>query len=156
MAVKALAAAKHVTGKPMATTSPIPNARSRPPPIWAAIAASSSSCASPAVGEGHELIAEGVLGQMRFANLTFRRPFGGGSATGGAPRATVGSWISEEPIIISTCCFGTSTARLAGKCRPAASHSRFAERHGRCLAAILTFADGSYGVPQCLAGFEHS
>jgi myo-inositol 2-dehydrogenase/D-chiro-inositol 1-dehydrogenase len=101
MAVKALEAGKHVLlEKPMATT--LADAER-------VVAAAGRSDRYLGIGlELHvsrqwakvrELIGQGALGRMRFANLMlFRRPFRGGSGNWRRTRATVGSWILEEPI----------------------------------------------------------
>ena len=91
MAIKALEAGKHVLlEKPMATTLADGER------LVAAAERSGRHCGivlqlrvSRQWARVRELIAEGALGRMRFANLTlFRRPFGGGAGDWRRTRAT--------------------------------------------------------------------
>ena len=106
-----------------------------------------------------ELIAEGALGRMRFANLTlFRRPFGGGAGNWRRTRATVGSWILEEPIhYIDLLLWYFRERGLPVEVSASGVASPQGPGMSDAFTATMTFADGSYAVfSQCLAGFEHS
>ena len=161
MAVKALAAGKHVLlEKPMATTLADTER------LVAAAERSGRHCGivlqlrvSRQWARVRELIAEGVLGQMRYANLTlFRRPYGGGSGNWRRTRATVGSWILEEPIhYIDLLLWYFRERGLPVEVSASGVASPLGPGMDDAFTAILTFADGSYAVfSQCLAGFEHS
>jgi myo-inositol 2-dehydrogenase/D-chiro-inositol 1-dehydrogenase len=161
MAVKALEAGKHVLlEKPMATT--LADAER-------VIAAAERSGRYLGIGlELHvskqwakvrALIEEGALGRMRFANLTlFRRPFRGGSGNWRRTRATVGSWILEEPIhYIDLLLWYFRERGLPVEVAASGVASPLGPGMFDAFTATLTFADGSYAVfSQCLAGFEHS
>jgi len=101
MALAALEAGKHVLlEKPMATT--LADAER----LVAAAERSGSYIGiglelhvSKQWGRVRELIAEGTIGRLRYANLAlFRRPFRGGSGNWRHTSDRVGSWILEEPI----------------------------------------------------------
>jgi myo-inositol 2-dehydrogenase / D-chiro-inositol 1-dehydrogenase len=161
MAVKALDAGKHVLlEKPMATTLADSER------VVAAAERSGLHCGlvlqlrvSRQWARVRELIAEGALGRMRFANLTlFRRPFGGGAGDWRITPDKVGSWILEEPIhYLDLLLWYFHERGLPVE----VSASGLASPHGPGMSdaftATLTFADASYAVfTQCLAGFEHS
>jgi myo-inositol 2-dehydrogenase / D-chiro-inositol 1-dehydrogenase len=161
MAVKAFEAGKHVLlEKPMATT--LADAER----VVAAAERSGRYCdsvlqlrVSRQWAKVRELIAEGALGQMRFANLTlFRRPFGGGSGNWRRTRATVGSWILEEPIhYIDLLLWYFRERGLPVEVSASGLASPQGPGMTDAFTATMTFADGSYAVfSQCLAGFEHS
>ena len=101
MAMKALAAGRHVLlEKPMATTlgdaERLVEAAERSG-LYLGIGLELH--VSRQWAKVRDLIAEGALGSLRFANLgLFRRPFRGGSGDWRRTPATVGSWILEEPI----------------------------------------------------------
>jgi len=161
MAVQALEAGRHVLlEKPMATT--LADAGR----VVAAAERSGLHCGSVLQlrvsrqwARVRELIAGGALGRMRFGSMTlFRRPFRGGAGDWRVNRATVGSWILEEPIhYIDLLLWYFHERGLPVE----VSASGVASPHGPgmddAFTATLTFADGSYAVfTQCLAGFEHS
>jgi myo-inositol 2-dehydrogenase/D-chiro-inositol 1-dehydrogenase len=161
MAVRALEAGKHVLlEKPMATT--LADAER----LVAAAERSGRHCGivlqlrvSRQWARVRELIAEGVLGRMRFANLTlFRRPFRGGSGSWRLTPATVGSWILEEPIhYIDLLLWYFRERGLPVEVAASGLASPLGPGMSDAFTATLTFADGSYAVfSQCLAGFEHS
>jgi myo-inositol 2-dehydrogenase/D-chiro-inositol 1-dehydrogenase len=161
MAVQALEAGRHVLlEKPMATTFA---------DAERVVAAAERSGRYVGIGlELHvskqwakvrELIAEGALGRMRFANLTlFRRPFRGGSGNWRRTGATVGSWILEEPIhYIDLLLWYFRERGLPVEVSASGVASPLGPGMFDAFTATLTFADGSYAVfSQCLAGFEHS
>jgi myo-inositol 2-dehydrogenase/D-chiro-inositol 1-dehydrogenase len=161
MAVQALEAGKHVLlEKPMATT--LADAER-------VVATAERSGRYLGIGlELHvsrqwakvrELIAAGALGRMRFANLAlFRRPFRGGSGNWRRTRASVGSWILEEPIhYIDLLLWYFRERGLPVEVSATGVASSLGPGMFDAFTAILTFADGSYAVfTQCLAGFEHS
>jgi myo-inositol 2-dehydrogenase/D-chiro-inositol 1-dehydrogenase len=161
MAVQALEAGKHVLlEKPMATT--LADAER-------VVATAESSGRYLGIGlELHvsrqwakvrELIAEGALGRMRFANLTlFRRPFRGGSGNWRRTAATVGSWILEEPIhYIDLLLWYFRDLGLPVEVSAHGVASPVGTGMYDAFTATLTFEDGSCAVfSQCLAGFEHS
>jgi len=161
MAVKALEAGKHVLlEKPMATTLADTER------LVAAADRSGRHCGivlqlrvSRQWARVRELIAEGALGQMRFGNLTlFRRPFRGGSGNWRRTRATVGSWILEEPIhYIDLLLWYFRERGLPVEVSASGAASPLGPGMSDAFTATMTFGDGSYAVfSQCLAGFEHS
>jgi myo-inositol 2-dehydrogenase/D-chiro-inositol 1-dehydrogenase len=161
MAVQALAAGKHVLlEKPMATTLADSER------LVAAAERSGRHCGivlqlrvSKQWARVRELIAEGALGRMRFANLTlFRRPFGGGADNWRRTRDTVGSWILEEPIhYIDLLLWYFRERGLPVEVSANGLASPNGPGMTDAFTATMTFADGSYAVfSQCLAGFEHS
>jgi myo-inositol 2-dehydrogenase/D-chiro-inositol 1-dehydrogenase len=161
MAIKALEAGKHVLlEKPMATTladgERLVAAAERSGKY---VGIGLELHVSKQWGRVRELIAEGTLGRLRYANLTlFRRPFRGGSGGWRHTSERVGSWILEEPIHyidlllwyfrerglpVEVSADGVPSARGAGM------YDAF--------TCTLRFADGAYAVfSQCLGGFEHS
>ena len=161
MAIKALEAGKHVLlEKPMATTLADSER------LVAAAERSGRHCGivlqlrvSRQWARVRELIAEGALGRMRFANLTlFRRPFGGGAGNWRRTPATVGSWILEEPIhYIDLLLWYFRERGLPVEVSASGLASPLGPGMSDAFTATMTFADGSYAVfTQCLAGFEHS
>jgi myo-inositol 2-dehydrogenase/D-chiro-inositol 1-dehydrogenase len=161
MAIKALEAGKHVLlEKPMATTLADSER------LVAAAERSGRHCGivlqlrvSRQWARVRELITEGALGRMRFANLTlFRRPFGGGTDNWRRTPATVGSWILEEPIhYIDLLLWYFRERGLPVEVSASGLASSLGPGMSDAFTATMTFADGSYAVfSQCLAGFEHS
>jgi myo-inositol 2-dehydrogenase/D-chiro-inositol 1-dehydrogenase len=159
MAIKALEAGKHVLlEKPMATTLADSER------LVAAAERSGRHCGivlqlrvSRQWAKVRELIAEGALGRMRFANLTlFRRPFGGGAGNWRRTPATVGSWILEEPIhYIDLLLWYFRERGLPVEVSASGLASPLGPGMSDAFTATMTFADGSYAVfSQCLAGFE--
>jgi myo-inositol 2-dehydrogenase / D-chiro-inositol 1-dehydrogenase len=161
MAVAALDAGKHVLlEKPMATT--LADAER-------VVAAAKRSRCYLGVGlELHvsrqwarvrELIAEGAIGRLRYANLTlFRRPFRPGSGNWRVTRDRVGSWILEEPIhYIDLLLWYFRERGLPVEVSASGLASPLGPGMSDAFTATMTFADGSYAVfSQCLTGFEHS
>jgi myo-inositol 2-dehydrogenase/D-chiro-inositol 1-dehydrogenase len=161
MALQALAAGKHVLlEKPMATT--LADAERL-------VEAAERSGLYLGIGlELHvsrqwakvrQLIAEGALGRLRFANLDlFRRPFRGGSGNWRRTGSTVGSWILEEPIhFIDLLLWYFREAGLPVEVSATGVPSPLGPGMYDAFSATLGFADGSYALfTQCLAGFEHS
>jgi myo-inositol 2-dehydrogenase/D-chiro-inositol 1-dehydrogenase len=161
MAIAALEADKHVLlEKPMATT--LADAER-------VVAAAERSGRYLGVGlELHvsrqwakvrELIAEGAVGQVRYANLTlFRRPFRPGSGNWRRTGATVGSWILEEPIhYIDLLLWYFRERGLPVEVSADGVPSPLGAGMYDAFTATLRFADGAYAVfSQCLGGFEHS
>ncbi len=161
MAVSALAAGKHVLlEKPMATTLADTER------LVAAAERSDRHCGivlqlrvSRQWARVRELIVEGALGRMRFANLTlFRRPFRGGAGDWRITRDTVGSWILEEPIhYIDLLLWYFRESGLPVEVSASGLASPLGPGMSDAFTATMTFGDGSYAVfTQCLAGFEHS
>ena len=161
MATKAMAAGKHVQlEKPMATTAA---------DAERLVELAERSGLYLGVGlelrvsrqwaKVRELIAEGALGRMRFANLSlFRRPFRGGSGDWRRTTAAVGSWILEEPIhYIDLLLWYFRENGQPAEVRASGVPSPLGPGMYDAFSATLTFSDGSYAVfTQCLAGFEHS
>ena len=161
MALAALAAGKHVlVEKPMATT--LADAER-------VVAAAERSGKYLAVGlqlhvsrqwaRVRELIAEGAIGRVSFANLTlFRRPFRPGSGNWRITSNRVGSWALEELIHYIDLVLWYFTERgLPVEVSADGIASPMGAGMYDALSATLRFADGSYAVvSQCLGGFEHS
>lgn len=106
-----------------------------------------------------DLVAEGAVGRMRFANLSlFRRPFRGGSGQWRHTGPMVGSWILEEPIhYIDLLLWYFRERGLPVEVSASGIPSPIGSGMYDAFTATLRFADGSYSVfTQCLAGFEHS
>jgi myo-inositol 2-dehydrogenase/D-chiro-inositol 1-dehydrogenase len=161
MALAALAAGKHVLlEKPMATT--LADAER----LVAAAERSGSYVGiglelhvSKQWGRVRELIAEGTLGRLRYANLTlFRRPFRGGSGNWRRTRDRVGSWILEEPIhYIDLLLWYFRERGLPVEISADGVPSALGAGMYDAFTCTLRFADGAYAVfSQCLGGFEHS
>lgn len=161
MAVKALEAGKCVLlEKPMATT--LADAER----VIAAAERSGRYCdsvlqlrVSRQWAKVRSLIEEGALGRMRAANFTlFRRPFRGGAGDWRFTRASVGSWILEEPIhYIDLLLWYFRERGLPVEVSASGLPSPRGPGMFDAFTATMTFADGSYAVfSQCLAGFEHS
>lgn len=161
MAVQALEAGRHVLlEKPMATT--LADAER----VVTAAERSGRYCdsvlqlrVSRQWARVRSLIEEGALGRMRAANFTlFRRPFRGGSDDWRFTRASVGSWILEEPIhYIDLLLWYFRERGLPVELSASGVASPRGPGMYDAFAATMTFADGSYAVfSQCLAGFEHS
>lgn len=161
MAVAALEAGKHVLlEKPMATT--LADAER-------VVAAAERSGRYLGVGlelrvsrqwaKVRELIADGAIGQARYASLTlFRRPFRGGSQNWRRTSNTVGSWILEEPIhYIDLLLWYFRERGLPVELSADGIASPVGAGMHDAFTATLRFADGAYAVfSQCLGGFEHS
>ena len=161
MAVAALEAGKHVlVEKPMATT--LADAER-------VVAAAERSGSYLGVGlELHvsrqwarvrELIAEGAIGRVRYANLTlFRRPFRPGSGNWRRTRDRVGSWILEEPIhYIDLLLWYFRERGLPVEVSADGVASPLGAGMYDAFSATMRFGDGAYAVfSQCLGGFEHS
>ncbi len=161
MAIKALEAGKHVLlEKPMATTLADGER---------VVAAAEHSGKYVGIGlELHvskqwgrvrELIAEGALGRLRYANLTlFRRPFRGGSGGWRHTSERVGSWILEEPIhYIDLLLWYFRERGLPVEVSADGVPSALGTGMYDAFTCTLRFADGAYAVfSQCLGGFEHS
>jgi myo-inositol 2-dehydrogenase/D-chiro-inositol 1-dehydrogenase len=161
MALAALDAGKHVLiEKPMATT--LADAER-------IVAAAERSDRYVGVGlELHvsrqwarvrELIAEGALGRLRYANLTlFRRPFRGGSGNWRRTAGQVGSWILEEPIhYIDLLLWYFRERGLPVELSADGVPSPLGAGMYDAFTCTLRFGDGAYAVfSQCLGGFEHS
>jgi myo-inositol 2-dehydrogenase/D-chiro-inositol 1-dehydrogenase len=161
MAMAALEAGKHVLlEKPMATT--LADAERL-------VAAAERSGRYIGIGlELHvskqwarvrELIAEGALGRLRYANLTlFRRPFSTGSGNWRRTTDRVGSWILEEPIhYIDLLLWYFRERGLPVEVSADGVPSALGAGMYDAFTCTLRFADGAYAVfSQCLGGFEHS
>jgi myo-inositol 2-dehydrogenase/D-chiro-inositol 1-dehydrogenase len=161
MAVAALDAGKHVLlEKPMATT--LADAER-------VIAAAERSGCYLGVGlELHvsrqwarvrELIAEGAIGNLHYANLTlFRRPFRPGSGNWRVTSDRVGSWILEEPIhYIDLLLWYFRERGLPIEVSADGVPSPLGIGMYDAFTCTLRFADGAYAVfSQCVGGFEHS
>lgn len=161
MAVAALKAGKHVlVEKPMATTLADADR---------VVAAAERSGTYVGIGlELHvsrqwarvrELIAEGALGRLRYANLMlFRRPFRGGSGGWRHARDRVGSWILEEPIhYIDLLLWYFRERGLPVELSADGVPSALGAGMYDAFTCTLRFADGAYAVfSQCVGGFEHS
>ena len=161
MAVAALDAGKHVLlEKPMATT--LADAER-------VVAAAERSRCYLGVGlELHvsrqwarvrELIAEGAIGRLRYANLTlFRRPFRPGSGNWRVTSDRVGSWILEEPIhYIDLLLWYFRERGLPVEVSADGVPSPLGAGMYDAFTCTLRFADGAYAVfSQCVGGFEHS
>jgi myo-inositol 2-dehydrogenase / D-chiro-inositol 1-dehydrogenase len=161
MAVAALDAGKHVLlEKPMATTM----AESK----WVVAAAERSRHYLGIGLELHvsrqwarvrELIAEGAIGRLRYANLTlFRRPFRPGSGNWRVTPDRVGSWILEEPIhYIDLLLWYFRERGLPVEVTADGVPSPLGAGMYDAFTCTLRFADGAYAVfSQCVGGFEHS
>jgi len=161
MAVAALEAGKHVLlEKPMATT--LADAER-------VVAAAERAGGYLGIGlELHvsrqwarvrELIAEGALGRLRYANLTlFRRPFRPGSGNWRVTGDRVGSWILEEPIhYIDLLLWYFRERGLPVELSADGVPSSLGAGMHDAFTCTLRFADGAYATfSQCVAGFEHS
>ena len=161
MAVAALNAGKHVLlEKPMATT--LADAER------VVAAADHSGCYLGVGLELHvskqwarvrELIAEGSIGRLRYANLTlFRRPFRPGSGNWRVTSARVGSWILEEPIhYVDLLLWYFRERGLPVEVSADGVPSALGTGMYDAFTCTLRFADGAYAVfSQCVGGFEHS
>jgi myo-inositol 2-dehydrogenase / D-chiro-inositol 1-dehydrogenase len=161
MALAALDAGKHVLlEKPMATTLADGER------VVAAAERSGSYVGiglelhvSKQWGRVRELIAEGAIGRLRYANLTlFRRPFRGGSGNWRRTSDRVGSWILEEPIhYIDLLLWYFRERGLPVELSADGVPSALGAGMYDAFTCTLRFADGAYAVfSQCLGGFEHS
>ncbi|MCX7364529.1 MAG: Gfo/Idh/MocA family oxidoreductase [Alphaproteobacteria bacterium] len=161
MAVAALDAGKHVLlEKPMATT--MADAER----VVAAVERSSAYLGvdlelhvSKQWGHVRELIAEGAIGRVRYANLTlFRRPFRPGSGNWRRTSDRVGSWILEEPIhYIDLLLWYFRERGLPVELSADGVPSPLGSGMYDAFTCTLRFADGAYAVfSQCVGGFEHS
>jgi myo-inositol 2-dehydrogenase/D-chiro-inositol 1-dehydrogenase len=161
MAVAALDAGKHVLlEKPMATTM----AEAK----WVVAAAERSRHYLGIGLELHvsrqwarvrELITEGAIGRLRYANLTlFRRPFRPGSGNWRVTPHRVGSWILEEPIhYIDLLLWYFRERGLPVEVSADGVPSPLGTGMYDAFTCTLRFADGAYAVfSQCVGGFEHS
>jgi myo-inositol 2-dehydrogenase/D-chiro-inositol 1-dehydrogenase len=161
MAVSALEAGKHVlVEKPMANT--LADAER-------VVAAAERSATYFSVGlqlrvskqwaHVRDLIAEGAIGRVRYANFTlFRRPFRGGSGKWRHTSDQVGSWILEEPIhYIDLLLWYFRERGLPIEVSADGVPSPLGAGMYDAFTCTLRFADGAYAVfSQCLGGFEHS
>jgi myo-inositol 2-dehydrogenase / D-chiro-inositol 1-dehydrogenase len=161
MAVLALEAGKHVLlEKPMATT--LADAER-------VVAAAERSEMYLGVGlqlriskqwaRVRDLIAEGAIGRLRYANLPlFRRPFRGGSSNWRHTSDRVGSWILEEAIhYIDLLLWYFRERGLPIEVSADGVPSPLGAGMHDAFTCTLRFADGAYAVlSQCVGGFEHS
>ena len=161
MAVAALDAGKHVLlEKPMATT--MADAER----VVAAVERSGAYLGvdlelhvSKQWGHVRELIAQGAIGRVRYANLTlFRRPFRPGSGDWRRTSDRVGSWILEEPIhYIDLLLWYFRERGLPVELSADGVPSPLGSGMYDAFTCTLRFADGAYAVfSQCVGGFEHS
>lgn len=161
MAVAALEAGKHVLlEKPMATT--LADAAR----VVAAVERSGAYLGvdlelhvSKQWGRVRELIADGSIGRVRYANLTlFRRPFRPGSGSWRRTSDRVGSWILEEPIhYIDLLLWYFRERGLPVELSADGVPSPLGSGMYDAFTCTLRFADGAYAVfSQCVGGFEHS
>ncbi|MBL8697980.1 MAG: Gfo/Idh/MocA family oxidoreductase [Alphaproteobacteria bacterium] len=161
MTLAAIDAGKHVlVEKPMATTLDDADR---------VVAAAERSGLYVAVGlELHvsrqwakvrDLIADGAIGTVRYANLTlFRRPFRPGSGNWRRTSDQVGSWILEEPIhYVDLLLWYFRERGLPVEIAADAVPSPLGRGMHDAFTCRLRFADGAYAVfSQCVAGFEHT
>jgi myo-inositol 2-dehydrogenase/D-chiro-inositol 1-dehydrogenase len=106
-----------------------------------------------------ELIGEGAIGCVRYANLSlFRRPFRPGSGGWRHTGDRVGSWILEEPIhYIDLLLWYFRERGLPVELSADGVPSVLGAGMYDAFSCTLRFADGAYAVfSQCLGGFEHS
>jgi myo-inositol 2-dehydrogenase/D-chiro-inositol 1-dehydrogenase len=106
-----------------------------------------------------ELIAEGAIGNLRYANFTlFRRPFRPGSGNWRVTSDRVGSWILEEPIhYIDLLLWYFRERGLPVELSADGVPSSLGNGMYDAFTCTLRFADGAYAVfSQCVGGFEHS
>lgn len=161
MALAAIEAGKHVLlEKPMATT--IADAER----VVAAVEGSGAYLGvdlelhvSKQWARVRDLIAEGAIGRLSYANLTlFRRPFRPGSGNWRRTRDRVGSWILEEPIhYIDLLLWYFRERGLPVELSADGVPSALGGGMYDAFTCTLRFADGAYAVfSQCVGGFEHS